>query len=97
MEYQYPIDYTWSTDEIVDVIHFFHCIENAYEKGVDRDALLQAYRRFKEIVPGKAQEKTMFNEFEEASGYAAYLAVKSMKEKESGQKVKIARPKKKFE
>ena len=23
MEYQYPVDYTWSTDEIVDVIAFF--------------------------------------------------------------------------
>ncbi|RSD28169.1 UPF0223 family protein [Mesobacillus subterraneus] len=94
MEYQYPIDYTWSTDEIVDVIHFFECIEKAYENGIDRDVLLAAYRRFKEIVPGKAQEKTIFNEFEEVSGYTSYQAVKALKETSSGQKIKVA-PKRK--
>lgn len=95
MEYQYPIDYTWSTDEIVDVIHFYECIEKAYEKGIDRDELLNAYRRFKEIVPGKAQEKTLFNEFEEVSGYAPYQAVKEIKETASGEKVKVVQKRKK--
>ncbi|WP_079508288.1 UPF0223 family protein [Mesobacillus jeotgali] len=90
MEYQYPIDYTWSTDEIVDVIHFYECIEQAYEKGIDRDALLEAYRRFKEIVPAKAQEKTLFNEFEEVSGYVSFQAVKAIKETATGEKIKVA-------
>lgn len=95
MEYQYPIDYTWSTDEIVDVIHFYECIEKAYEKGIDRDLSLQAYRRFKEVVPGKAQEKTLFNEFEEVSGYVPYQAVKEIKQTGSGEKIKVVpkRPK----
>ncbi|MEW8971767.1 UPF0223 family protein [Mesobacillus jeotgali] len=95
MEYQYPIDYTWSTDEIVDVIHFYECIEKAYEKGIDRDLLLQAYRRFKEVVPGKAQEKTLFNEFEEVSGYVPYQAVKEIKQTGSGERIKVVpkRPK----
>ena len=95
MEYQYPIDYTWSTDEIVDVIHFYECIEQAYEKGIDRDLLLQAYRRFKEVVPGKAQEKTLFNEFEEVSGYVPYQAVKEIKQTGSGERIKVVpkRPK----
>ena len=95
MEYQYPIDYTWSTDEIVDVIHFYECIEKAYEKGIDRDLLLQSYRRFKEVVPWKAQEKTLFNEFEEVSGYVPYQAVKEIKQTGSGEKIKVVskRPK----
>jgi uncharacterized protein YktA (UPF0223 family) len=95
VEYQYPIDYTWSTDEIVDVIHFYECIEKAYEKGIDRDLLLQAYRRFKEVVPGKAEEKTLFNEFEEVSGYVPYQAVKEIKQSGSGEKIKVVprRPK----
>ncbi|KIY21220.1 MULTISPECIES: UPF0223 family protein [Mesobacillus] len=90
MEYQYPIDYTWSTDEMVDVIHFYECIEKAYEKGIDRDTLLQAYRRFKEIVPQKAEEKKLFKDFEEVSGYVSYEAIKEMKQNESGQKIKVA-------
>jgi uncharacterized protein YktA (UPF0223 family) len=90
MEYQYPIDYTWSTDEIVDAVHFFECIEKAYETGIDRDVLLEAYRRFKEIAPGKAQEKTIFNEFEDVSGYVAYQAIKATKESKSGEKIKVS-------
>lgn len=90
MEYQYPIDYTWSTDEMVDVIHFYECIEKAYEKGINRDTLLQAYRRFKEIVPQKAEEKKLFKDFEEVSGYVSYEAIKEMKQNGSGQKIKVA-------
>ncbi|AIE59500.1 UPF0223 family protein [Bacillus methanolicus] len=89
MEYQYPIDYDWSTDEIVDVIKFFEAVEKAYEKGVNRDELLNAYRRFKEIVPGKAQEKKLCSKFEEVSGYSPYKTVKTGKEANSGDMIKM--------
>ncbi|KHD84296.1 UPF0223 family protein [Heyndrickxia ginsengihumi] len=84
MEYQYPFSMDWSTQEVIDVVHFFEAIEKAYEKGIKRDELLSRYRRFKEIVPGKADEKKFCNEFEEVSGYSPYRAVKKMKESESG-------------
>ena len=64
MEYQYPFSMDWSTTEVIDVIHFFEAIEKAYEKGINRDELMEKYRRFKEIVPGKADEKRYCNEFE---------------------------------
>lgn len=89
MEYQYPIDHTWSTDEIIDVVRFFECIEEAYEKGINREELLSAYRRFKEIVPGKADEKNFLNEFEEVSGYSSYKTVKAAREAEENQRVKM--------
>ena len=79
MEYQYPLDHTWSTAEIVDVIHFFTLIEQAYEKGVHRQDLMDAYRRFKEIVPGKSDEKNILDEFQEVSGYSSYLTIKKAK------------------
>jgi len=80
MEYQYPIDYSWTTNETVDVIHFFQCIEKAYEKGIDKDSLMSAYRKFKVIVPSKAEEKKLCNEFEELSGYSSYRMIKKAKE-----------------
>lgn len=89
MEYQYPIDYHWSTDEIVDVIAFFESIEKAYEQGIDRDALMKAYRRFKEIVPSKAEEKTICGEFEEMSGYSSYQTIKKAKNGTSGDRIKM--------
>lgn len=80
MEYQYPMDYTWSTEEIVDVITFFEAIEKAYESKVSKEELMKAYRRFKEIVPGKADEKNYTDEFQESSGYSAYQVIKKAKE-----------------
>ncbi|ETI66157.1 UPF0223 family protein [Neobacillus vireti] len=89
MEYQYPIDYNWSTDEIVDVIKFFEVIEKAYEKGIDREEVMNVYRRFKEIVPSKAEEKTLCGEFEEISGYSSYRTVKKAKEASAGDRIKM--------
>jgi len=87
MEYQYPIDYNWSTDEIVDVIKFFEAVEKAYEKGIERDKIMMAYRRFKEIVPSIAEEKSITAEFEEISGYSSYRTIKKAKEASAGERI----------
>ncbi|MBD8026591.1 UPF0223 family protein [Ureibacillus sp. Re31] len=89
MEYSYPISSDWSTTEIIDVIKFFEGVEQAYEKGIKREDMLARYRRFKEIVPSQAEEKTVFREFEEVSGYVSYKVVKQTKEKEDGTIVKM--------
>lgn len=89
MEYQYPIDYHWSTDEIIDVVRFFELVEQGYEKGVSRDEFLNSYRRFKEIVPSKSEEKKICGEFEEMSGYSAYKIVQAAKAAEPGAKLRI--------
>jgi uncharacterized protein YktA (UPF0223 family) len=89
MEFQYPIETDWSTDEVIDVIHYFQQVEEAYNKGVDRDRFLDAYRRFKEIVPGKAQERRICDEFEEVSGFSSYRTVNTVKAAESGVKIKM--------
>jgi uncharacterized protein YktA (UPF0223 family) len=89
MEYQYPIDYHWTTDEIVDVIKFYEAIEKAYEKGIDRDELMNIYRRFKEIVPSKAQEKTICGEFEDISGYSSYRTIKKAKDAAPGERISM--------
>ncbi|MBB6443690.1 UPF0223 family protein [Bacillus benzoevorans] len=89
MEYQYPIDYDWSTDEIIEVIHFFEAVERAYEKGIERDQMLAVYRRFKGIVPSKAEEKKLCGEFEKMSGYSSYQTMKKVKESESGKIIRM--------
>ena len=89
MEYQYPIDYHWTTDEIVDVIKFYEAIERAYEKGIDRDELMAIYRRFKEIVPSKAEEKTICGEFEDISGYSSYRTIQKAKNASPGEKISM--------
>ena len=88
MDYQYPIDYDWSTDETIDVINFFQCIEKAYENGISKESIMKAYRRFKEIVPGKSDEKNIFDEFEETSGYSSYLIIKKVRQVGEGEIIK---------
>ena len=89
MEYSYPLSTDWSTQEMVDVVKFFEAVEAAYEKGVKREAFMAAYRRFKEIVPSQAEEKTICREFEQASGYVSYKAVKLAKELADGQVIRV--------
>ncbi|BCU52017.1 uncharacterized protein YktA (UPF0223 family) [Staphylococcus auricularis] len=76
IEYQYPIDLDWSNEEMMRVVSFFNAIEAYYEDQVERETLMERYRQFKRIVPGKAEEKQTFKSFEKASGYSSYHAVK---------------------
>lgn len=91
MDYQYPIDYEWSTDEIVKVISFFQGIEKAYENGIEREQLMNLYNEFKRIVPSKSEEKKLCNEFEEVSGYSAYQVIKRAKNSANEGFIKLSR------
>ncbi|CUB20040.1 hypothetical protein BN2127_JRS3_02138 [Bacillus safensis] len=82
MEYQYPMDVDWTTEEKIAVISFFQAVEKAYEKGIAKQELLDGYKRFKEVVPSKAEEKTHCAAFEKGSGYSPYRAVKTAREAE---------------
>ncbi|MEW9677845.1 UPF0223 family protein [Lentibacillus sp. L22] len=79
MNYHYPIDETWTKEEITDVVNFFTMIEKAYENNVKAADVMLAYHRFKQIVPSKSEEKRLFAEFKKASGYASYQVVKQAK------------------
>lgn len=49
---------------------------------------MKRYRRFKEIVPSIAEEKTYFREFEKESGYVSFPIIKKMKEQSDGSIIK---------
>ncbi|MBR3120002.1 UPF0223 family protein [Oceanobacillus profundus] len=80
MSYEYPIDETWSTEEIIDVVNFYSLVEKAYEKKVSREEILLLYRRFKQIVPSKSEEKKLFTAFADSSGYSCYHTVKKARD-----------------
>ena len=64
---------------MVDVIKFFNQIENYYEKSIIGTELMKQYKKFKQIVPSKAEEKQIFKEFEEKSGYNSYKVIQEVK------------------
>ncbi len=89
MEYSYPISMDWSVEEIISVINFFEIIEKVYKQGVNRKEMMAHYRKFKKVVPSIAEEKKIFREFQEMSGYSAYHAVKMMKESKDTDMIRL--------
>ena len=45
--YSYPIDSDWTTDEMSTVIGMFRVVEDAYEVGVERQEIVDQYKKFK--------------------------------------------------
>ncbi|MCW1052089.1 UPF0223 family protein [Streptococcus anginosus] len=82
--YRYPLDMSWSTEELASVLSFLNDVEQAYEAKIAAEKILTSYQLFKKIVPSKAEEKRIGREFETASGYSLYRAVQAAKQKEKG-------------
>jgi len=80
--YNYPLDYDWTTEEIIDVIALYNAVEKAYEEGISAEAFMKAYRRYTEIVDSKSEQKRFDKEFEKESTYSIYKVFKAAKEKE---------------
>ncbi|MBM9832286.1 UPF0223 family protein, partial [Enterococcus faecalis] len=55
--YSYPLNFSWSTDDMTSVLSFLNQVEKAYEGGADRNDILSAYKLFKTIVPSKGEER----------------------------------------
>ncbi|HFI0791922.1 TPA: UPF0223 family protein [Streptococcus suis] len=82
--YSYPLDFSWSTEEISSVLSFLNQVEATYEKGADASAILTSYKQFKEVIKSKGQERQIDREFEEVSGYSTYRVIKAAREKGKG-------------
>lgn len=89
MDINIPISLDWSKEEVIDVVQFFDAIEKVYEKGTKKDEILVLYRRFKEIVPSKSEEKQLFKKFDDETGYVCYRAVKAATDKDSPMVIKL--------
>ena len=73
--YQYPLDETWTTAEIIKVTTFYQAIEAANE-----GTIATAYRDFKTVVPAKSEEKRLARDYEAASGYRIYQTMRAAQE-----------------
>lgn len=83
-QYSYPLDLSWSTEELASVLSFFNDVEAVYEDKIEAKKLLDSYKSFKKVVPSKSEEKRLGREFETVSGYSLYRAVEAAKEKGEG-------------
>ncbi|KRL95982.1 UPF0223 family protein [Limosilactobacillus equigenerosi] len=75
--YEYPLDQTWTMDEMMAVTTMYRVVEDAYEVGISPAKVLSAYQAFKQVANSKAYEKQLGREFYQASGYQLYDVVKA--------------------
>ena len=66
------------------MLSLLHGVEGIIEKGVEARLVLEQYKKFKEVVRSKGQERQIDRDFEEASGYSSYRVVKAAQEKQKG-------------
>ncbi len=83
-EYSYPLDTDWTTDEIVKVVEFFEAVETGFEEGISARELGRHYKNFKSVVPSKSEEKTLFKEFRERSGFESFALIRQLKDAGDG-------------
>ena len=77
MDYNYPVDYTWSTEYIIDVMALYNAVEQAYEQGISKEEFMKAYSQFKNVVQSKSEEKQIDQKFKEVSSYSIYQVYKA--------------------
>lgn len=87
-DYSYPLDEEWTTEEIVTVVEFFEAVETGYDTGIEAADLSQHYKNFKNIVPSKSEEKTLFKTFRERSGLEPFKLVRQLKDADDGDMIK---------
>lgn len=78
--YSYPLDDDWSTEEIIAVVEFFEAIETGYDEGIKAGKLKGHYKNFKQVVPTKSEEKTLFKAFKERSGFEPFTLTRQLKD-----------------
>ncbi|MGB7999981.1 MAG: UPF0223 family protein, partial [Anaerobacillus sp.] len=53
-----------------------------YDQGANKDQIVNAYYAFKDVVPSKSEEKQIFKQFDQETGYSTFHAVKEARETE---------------
>ena len=74
--YDYPLDYDWSTDEILIVMNLYNDVEKAQEEGIEANEFMDAYNAYREVLNSKAEEKKYEREFKDASSYSIFTVYK---------------------
>lgn len=57
--YNYPLDLSWSTTEMTEVLSFFNQVEKFYESKVEKEVFLESYNASKRLFPQKCKKNSL--------------------------------------
>lgn len=89
MQYSYPLDESWSTQETIIVVEFLALVEQANQTGVSAQQLLMAYQKFKQVVRSKSEEKTIDKNFQKNTGFSVYRTIKYAQDNKDKKRIKM--------
>lgn len=78
--YDYPLDPSWSTQDIIDVMSLYNAVELAYEEGISKDEFMKCYRNYINVVDSKSEQKRIDDAFLKVSHYSIYKVFMQAKE-----------------
>lgn len=91
MGYTYPIDTSWSMDELMAVMNLFQAVEKAYEGGIAASEAMTVYRTFKNMGFSMSEEKQLNRDFLKVSGYSLYEMLQAGKRGEKFIRLKVGK------
>ncbi|WP_071131040.1 UPF0223 family protein [Enterococcus timonensis] len=77
--YQYPLDFSWTAEELLIVVAMFNAVEDVYEKGLAKNIVEKRYAAFKTVVKSIGEEKKLDREFQAQSNYSLYQVAQLLK------------------
>lgn len=84
MNYSFPINESWTTDEVIKVVECLAIVEKTYQQAVPAKQILEKYNSFKQVITSKSEEKAIGRRFERETGYSLYKTIQQAKEKADG-------------
>ena len=91
MNYTYPIDTSWTMEELLAVMALLQMVEKAYEGCVASSEAMAVYREYKNLGFSISDEKQLNRDFEEASNYSLYQLLQALKSGEKFIKLKVGK------
>lgn len=61
------------------IMSLYNAVRKSYEEGISKTDFLNAYRKFKNVVGTKSEEKQIDKEFQDVSGYSIIKFLKQVK------------------
>lgn len=91
MGYSYPIDSSWTMEELLAVMALLQSVEKAYEGGIALSEFQASYQRFRDLGFSISDEKQLNRDFEKVSGYSLYLVLQACKRGEKFIRLKVGK------
>ena len=89
VNYAYPIDPSWTSEELLAVMDLLTAVEKAYEGGIALSEAKARYQAFHEMGFSISDEKQLNRDFQKVSGYSLHALLVACREGQKFIRLKV--------